>query len=518
MSYYYAYVKKISENSSIDNISFTPQKRRLIYHLIRLEKSSKGQEWFKLTNSNMLFHSSWLDNIVFINEFDHYHITHVSNGYTLIAEERCGTLYDLITKKEILTEYINMFIDLSTNDQNYWQGPLPFNFKTCSNCHDLCLDVCLRNDQYCYKCFNLFSVECMHCGNKFFNIEKKKYLIDNIHKYLCEECQKFLIVCSNCNQLLLRGVHEFQIVEDQIFCVNCFQKKHKSFYQCFICKTYFLDETLLIEKNSQKICNVCDFNRSIRGLKGGIDEYNYKPTPIYYGKDTLFFGTETEILTNYTRTEKFDDKIAKWLKYHINQIDDFCYIKYDRSIGREGFNGFEIVTHPFSWEWINSDNGIKKLELISKLKRFGCQSEQESSCGMHIHLSKDAFDNKTLYNFLYLIYNNKEFALKIAQRNNKNQIDRYANFESSQPYIETMAQLKANIDRNHYKAVNLNSPSTIEIRIFRSTLNINEYLKNLEYCLSTYIYSKEGNNLSHYLNYLNLNKNIYPHLTRFLNK
>jgi hypothetical protein len=96
---------------------------------------------------------------------------------------------------------------------------------------------------------------------------------------------------------------------------------------------------------------------------------------------TLTFGHELEV-QHKRNNETLNKHAAEVSK------DGFWYCKNDSSIG----HGFEAVSHPFSWGWLkkNAEKVIKpKMEYLSKV---GFRSWQTDCCGLHIHMSRDAFD------------------------------------------------------------------------------------------------------------------------------
>ncbi|GAH84174.1 unnamed protein product, partial [marine sediment metagenome] len=142
-----------------------------------------------------------------------------------------------------------------------------------------------------------------------------------------------------------------------------------------------------------------------------------------------------------------------------NKLPPFTYAKHDGTLNF----GIEVVSHPATWNWLKQN--YRKWENILNLRKVGFKSFDTTTCGMHIHLSKNAFSSLHLYKILKFFYENKDFILKISQRKSS-YLNRYATL-SSQDFNNSLA-LKAkwkNQTEEKYTAINLLNEPTIEIRV-----------------------------------------------------
>ena len=115
-----------------------------------------------------------------------------------------------------------------------------------------------------------------------------------------------------------------------------------------------------------------------------IEEYGYKPTPIFYGQGKRYFGVELEV----DEGGKDNDNAAT-LKSIANVHEENIYIKSDGSLE----DGFEIVSHPMTLEYHAEEMNWK--ELLREAVSMGYRSHQTSTCGLHVHVNRNAFgDNQ----------------------------------------------------------------------------------------------------------------------------
>ena len=87
------------------------------------------------------------------------------------------------------------------------------------------------------------------------------------------------------------------------------------------------------------ICEECYSNRVDDDY---INDYSYKPEPIFYGENNRYYGIELEV----DKGGKYGD-YAKMILDVANIHDEHIYIKSDSSLD----DGFEIVSHPMTLEY-----------------------------------------------------------------------------------------------------------------------------------------------------------------------
>lgn len=181
-----------------------------------------------------------------------------------------------------------------------------------------------------------------------------------------------------------------------------------------------------------------------------IQNYSFRPIPVFHGIGPVFMGFELEVA--YGPAD--DDKAAM---HAVSELGTLAYLKEDGSV-----NGFEIVTHPMSYDYAMS--GFP-WHLLSELDELGM--EADSTCGLHIHVSKKGFTNPAhIYRWMKFFYRNRENIVKIARRESSE----WAKFSpSARREIKDYAKGKKGQDR--YSAINTQNRSTFEVRIFASSLD-----------------------------------------------
>jgi len=219
-----------------------------------------------------------------------------------------------------------------------------------------------------------------------------------------------------------------------------------------------------------------------------INSYSYRPSMKFHklsneNENAPFFGIELEVERKNSNGLKH--------KYMAGMIDhEHWYFKNDGSLT----DGFEIVTHPMTFNYIKQDEKTFS-DSFKLLVENGYNSYDANTCGMHIHISKNNFNTWHLYRFLKFFVENKEFIIAISQRKME-KLKKWANIEDDNDSSLIYKAKKKDGNNERYVAINLKNSQTIEIRIFRGTLNFNSFMKNIEFAHSLFMYTKENKDVS----------------------
>jgi hypothetical protein len=174
------------------------------------------------------------------------------------------------------------------------------------------------------------------------------------------------------------------------------------------------------------------------------------------------------------------------------------YLKSDGSLD----HGFEIVSHPGTMEFFMQDFNWK---AISGLKSRGFHAWNASTCGLHLHLSRNAFINDShLMKFIYFIYKNRiplvQFAGRESTRYARFDMNmflnaRYDHYEEKTIKGNTLTQMAKGhvMNSERFMAVNLQNTKTIELRFFRPSLNTDTVLAAIQFAQALFEYTKDVN-------------------------
>lgn len=277
-------------------------------------------------------------------------------------------------------------------------------------------------------------------------------------------------------------------------CNNCYNMGEQ-FVRCDRCGIVInTEEDDFHENYGDYFCNDCYLmlNKSTYGQVLGyhrFDDWHFK-----YAKDekphNLVTGIELEVEhVNYCNESTND------IVWNLNKMLGFNTIcSRDGSIN----DGFEIVSQPFSLAFIRENEKTIK-EALKYLIDHGYRGDQVSTCGLHLHINREAFgetskeQNKNIDKLILFFETYKQELFRFSRRS-ANKLQRWAKFLSDYKHVnvdsdtdsakrlkslEYIGKTKSSVEER-YCAVNLMNDDTVEIRIFKSSLNYKTLFATIE--------------------------------------
>lgn len=209
-----------------------------------------------------------------------------------------------------------------------------------------------------------------------------------------------------------------------------------------------------------------------------IHEYSYKPDPIFHGTGPRYFGVELELDEAGEDNENAQELLDIVNdSYEENQV----YAKHDSSLTE----GFELVTHPMSLTYHCRDMPWK--DVMRSAVRMGYRSHQTDTCGLHVHVSRNAFgdteedQDAAIARLLYFFEKHWEELLKFSRRTAYQMEQWAARYGYKDRPKEILDHAKKGYSKGRYSSINLQNRATIEFRIFRGTLKYNTLIATLQF-------------------------------------
>ena len=351
---------------------------------------------------------------------------------------------------------------------------------------------------FCNECFSW----CTDCGDPVEN--------DNLYGSRCEDCDSNYSTCHHCGDQFHDDVLYYVEEISEMTCQNCVANSN-NFLRCPDSNNiYVADSDHWLDCEPVTVFGA----RPARRL---VENYSFKPNPNFFQLPSetteTFFGVELEIeAPNGSTSSEIYDAGAKLIK---DTLKDLVYLKQDGSLNY----GFEIVTHPFTFEWYKAN---LKTDFMRELSGMGFKSWDAKTCGIHVHISRKAFkDSAHVWRFVQLFLKNKTEWVKLAGRNSK----RWSSFDPDRLPILDILKKKKNPER--YCAVNLCNYDTLEIRIFRGSLNETRFRSAIELVagavdytrmITLKDYARHAIEFENFAKFLNLYADEYPNANQILTK
>jgi len=310
----------------------------------------------------------------------------------------------------------------------------------------------------------------------------KMETVDEVETKCCIACDTTLDSDDGTTTSSGDPVCESCMVMDAYWCENCtdasahFCDEHEGWFTGY---TYSAEDSnnLFCEYCYENYCSWCDdceasyfhgCNIDHEGAGRHVHDYSYRPDPIFRSSEDentrLYFGieVETEVRGGSYGDRRYAAEYAVRLEH-----DGLAYLKSDGSLEC----GFEIVSHPMTHSYFMKDANIL-WETISTLKsNYDMMAWGTKTCGLHVHISRAGFNGGShQHRFLQLVYNNKDFYEVLAGRSSSH----WAKFNDNIDPDTGQKSFKHKFDRHgsdRYSAVNTNNRNTLEMRIFRGSLN-----------------------------------------------
>jgi len=385
------------------------------------------------------------------------------NKYRLI--ENCTYYKDQWYETEYLNEETIIY-----KDERYWKDECKYsNFKG----EYLPEEIFDQNHFYCEGCNNYYHDE-----------ERSEHVYASMS--YCNDC--FYVdhtYCHNCDEATNNDNSYYSEITNYDYCEYCYHDLHS---YCEHCESDYWTE------------DGCDCGDCIHS-------YSYKPNPIFHSipnkKEKFYIGVELETESKGNCKQSCAED--------INDISDLFYLKNDSSID----DGFEVVSHPFTEQWYHKYESTF-TQILTVLKDHGFRSYNTTTCGIHIHISKNYLSGLDLAKLHLFFCQNEEFIKTISQRK-PNNLDHWGKIKKDKKAIYDQSKKKGGSER--YTAINLQNHNTIEFRIFRGTLNENSYHKNIEFaiaiCKFVKVTSLQKLTAEQFYNYTKKDKH-YKNITKFM--
>ena len=302
---------------------------------------------------------------------------------------------------------------------------------------------------------------CCACGTELEDSEV--CLFEN--EFYCEDClDSITVICDECEQRI-RNEDDYGDSET-VLCQSC---RDTYYYTCSDCGVLVHEDRAYTE-NGDYYCQSCcdDLDNSI------IEDYSYKPCPVFHGFASRYFGVELEL----DEGGETDDSASELMRIANTRADNI-YIKHDGSL----HDGFEIVTHPMSLEYHRKE--MPWIAVLKKAISLGYTSHKAKTCGLHVHVNRASLgadeeaQEACISRILFFVEKHWEELLKFSRRTEE-QLNQWARRYGYKQNAKELLEHAKSSDAGRYACINLQNRNTIEFRIFRGTLKYNTLIATLQ--------------------------------------
>lgn len=236
--------------------------------------------------------------------------------------------------------------------------------------------------------------------------------------------------------------------------------------------SYIVDENLYA---SEYMCPAC-------GKYEYVTQYHRNQPPLKFfsltnrRNDSLFYGVELEVEYG----GESDREAAKVVNEMRKDGVPFVYASHDGSLN----NGIEFITMPATIGYHKSIESEYE-KIFKMLVKDGYRGHNSENAGIHVHFSRDYFEGNELYlSNLLLLVDRFWDEIIVFSRRDYNRCKQYmkkvsSDYSTNKYYIDEYNSSDSH--SGHYYAVNITNEDTIELRFFKSTLNVNTFMCILDF-------------------------------------
>lgn len=305
----------------------------------------------------------------------------------------------------------------------------------CGQAHPLSERVLVDDDELCASCADEETVTCAHCGERIYREDN----VGDSHTPLCQFCyDRHYTSCERCGRIIhLDDAYYEDDDEDAPLCYDCHTHARR--------------------------------NKM-------IEDYYYKPEPLFRGNGSRYFGVELEI----DGAGEDDDSARQIMEIANGSGTENLYCKHDGSLD----DGFELVTHPMTLDYHMKE--MPWAGILQEAVSLGYTSHQARTCGLHVHVNRNAFgsteeaQDAVIARILYFFEKNWEELLKFSRRTQRQLEHWAARYGYKEQPQEILEHAKKGGHGGRYTCVNLTNADTIEFRMFRGTLKYNTLIATLQ--------------------------------------
>lgn len=305
--------------------------------------------------------------------------------------------------------------------------------------------------------------ECVFCGSRL-------NLAETESGYACPSCRDRFgyELCDRCGTYG-RYPHTHDGVN---YCSSCYREVTHS---CGNCGDHFFEEDGYYDGGRWYCCEDC------------YDEYeerNYDDLDWWSSDDIMWQARGNAFISPYMGVELEIDNGDSRRRFHMEaqeNFGDFFLYKTDSSLSSDGL---EIVTHPATLSYHMDSAGWKGMLQLAK--DHGFTSHDNNRCGLHIHLDREFFGSGRMVQTAHALkmmrvlerfqYQFDRFSRRTdfgwCKRNSVEPIDR--------SLAERVNRKMFGYDEDRYYAINIRNDETIEVRLWRGTLNHETFMATLQ--------------------------------------
>lgn len=297
--------------------------------------------------------------------------------------------------------------------------------------------------------------------------------------HVCDSCYEELPVCEVCGN---KETYHTR-VEGIEMCGHCFEeweREHPHHHYCENCDSYFDEE---VGDHTYALCPSC-YDKV--AWSDRVHSYDWKPKPWFLDSSSMqsqeptkgvrYYGCELE--TEGGNISDYCYELNKAL--NDNSYEHHAYFMHDGSLE----DGVETATSPIAFEYAMTSYPFDIYESVAEQNKM--VAHDTTTCGFHIHVNRDSIPDFELTTAKILLTFDKFYdrLLRIARRRSKDRPEHWCckpNADIQRSETPDSLKRKLDLQKDHYRAVNLSPEDTIEFRLWKGTIRANTIRSTIDF-------------------------------------
>lgn len=306
---------------------------------------------------------------------------------------------------------------------------------------------------------------------------------DSHHEWCADCVDTAASECEDCHTLFAdRYIEEYHLYTGEYIniCQDC---RSDNYYYCEDCGDLVPNDDVCWGNDDEPYCPNCiGYHRRSDSVHG----YGHTAGTTFWFDDGAFVNawelTHDDSLLMFLGIELEVDYLDSVNDLADDLMREFGYERLEcKEDGSLSDDGLEIVSQPMTALYhLNSDMWVRILDLV---RQYGGKSHDAGDCGLHIHISRKFFkDHDAVYRLDRLFHRFKDELVNFSRRTCFGYCRLY---DDDLHEIKDVAERKAKWEeekswQDRYQAVNDKNTNTVEIRLWRGTLNDETFRATVE--------------------------------------
>jgi hypothetical protein len=358
----------------------------------------------------------------------------------------------------------------------------------------------------CEECYSDSYFTCERCGDVYLNDDAVSVHAGRQEQVWCDDCASDRsFTCSDCGERFTTDERVCDDSGDVALCERCYEH---NWTRCACCgNLVHFDDVHRDEDGDDDYCESCfnerDEPANERGRQRWIRGYEHTTATYFYdggdgdadvdtshgSRGRLYARGKTLYLSPEIEFDCRRDGDGDWDVVHaiVDRHPDRIIVGEDGSLNY----GAEMKTEPMT---LAAHAAFEWETIMRELVNAGWRGHNVEHPGLHVHLSRAAFDDEAhIAKFVLLFHRLWDQLTTFSRRRDFGYCKRYDDIHGEDTVYDVYQKVRNQNGDDRNLCVNLRRRDTVEVRLWKGTLNVQTFRATLEMCHLLFRISRDTN-------------------------